>query len=281
MKNHIIAIVIAICALLLGCTELSAAPKKLKGSGRLVRKELRITDSIDAVTASNGIHVELVEGSSKQIRLEADDNVIDHVTVQVKNKTLQIAISREYNTVSNIHVTVTVPTDGYLKRLRASSAAKIVATPTIRSSSVELDCSSAAKIQASVEAKQCDIDCSSAAKVTADVKGTACSLDISSSGAATVTLAVERCEVEVSSTAKATLKGAALQCEAEVSSAAKLQAGDLAVKRYRIDCSSAGSASICCLEELNASASSAGSIHYTGDCVCRQIKTSSAGRISR
>ncbi len=281
MKNHIIALVIVICALTLGCNTLFAAPKRLKGSGNLVQKEVVVRDAYDAVSASRAVKVRLVEGSSNTLTVEADDNVIDYITIAVKERTLDISIDRDCNSIQQIHATVTVPTDGRLRKLRASSAAKIVAEPTIRSASVDLDASSAARITASVEARECELDASSAARIEAEVKGRACSVEASSSAKIAATLAVEECEIDVSSAGKAQLKGAALKCDAEASSAAKIAAGDLAVKDCRISSSSGASASICCLETLDATASSGGSVRYTGDCTVRRYRTSSGGSIRR
>lgn len=283
MKSHITALccalLVTLCALL---PQTAEAGRRLKGSGRLVDKEITVAKHYDAVYASRAVKVNLVAGRpTDRIRIEADDNVIDHVTVKVKDKRLYLSIDPAYSTLTKLHVTVTVPTDGRLNKLRATSASRITAEPTIRSGKVRLYASSAGSIDASVETLDCELEASSSGRIRTEMKGRTCDIEASSSASIEATLAVERVEVELSSAAKATLAGAALHVDAELASASRLRADKLAAKRCDIDCSSAGSASVCCLEELYAEAASAGSVRYAGGCLVKRSKSSSGGSIRR
>lgn len=66
-----------------------------------------------------------------------------------------------------------------------------------------------------------------------------------------------------------------------VSSAGKLDAYDLVSRKCNVSVSSAGHAKINVVEELDAEASSAGSITYTGDPKEIRIEKSSAGSVSK
>ncbi len=283
MKNHITALccalLLTLCALL---PQTAEANRRLKGSGRLVDKEVVVEAPYDAVHASRAVRVQLVAGRpSDRIRIEADDNVIDKVTVRVKNRCLELSIDSDYRSLSNLHVKITVPTDGRLNKLRATSASRIIAEPTIRGKEVHLYASSAGRIEAAVEALDSELDASSSAAIRAEVKGRRCDIEASSSAAIDATLAVEEIAVELSSAAKAALRGAVLHAEADLSSASRLRADQLAAKRFDIECSSAASASICCTEALFAEASSAGSVRYAGSCKVKRCKTGSGGSVRR
>ena len=280
MKNRILTLLLTLGVLLANCFGLCAAPKTLKGNGRLVTKEILLKQSFSAVSASRSVKVKLVAAPAGKIGIEADENVIDHVLVETKGNTLRLTIDPAYTSVSNISVTVTVPTDGRLTDLEASSAAKIIAEPVIRSASVGLDASSAAVIEATVEAESCELEASSSARIRASVKGGSCDIDASSAAVVTATLAVEQCKIELTSAANARLTGAALRCSVEASSAAKLDADAFAVKRCSAKASSAAKLSLCCLEVLDANASSGSTITYQGNCSLESRK-SSGGRISK
>lgn len=279
MKNRLLPLLLTLSLLI--AAPAGAAPKTLKGNGKLVSKELPCPQSFTAVSASRAVKVLLVDEPAGKIGIEADENVIDHVSVGVKGSTLQLTIDQKYTSISDIHVTITVPTDGLLTELEASSAAKIIAKTLIRGKSVELDASSTASIEASVEAGQCELEASSSGKIKADIKAETCDMEATSAARITAAVAVQQCAIDLSSAGKIELTGAALNCSAEASSAAKLDASGFAAKRCTIDTSSGSKVEICCLEKLSAIASSGSSILYRGDCAINRASTSSGGRIRK
>lgn len=281
MKTPIRILLLTFGLLLAGAGSLGAAPKTLKGNGKPVSKQIAFTESFSAVSASRAVKVKLVAAPAGTIGIEADENVIDHVQIRTKGRTLHVTIDPAYTSLSNINVTVTVPTDGRLTELEASSSAHITAEPVIRGTKVSIEAASAAVIEATVEAEACDIDAASAGKIRTKVKGGSCNIEASSAAAVGAALAVEACTIELSSAAKARLTGAALRSSIETTSAAKLNAKEFAVKRCTIDASSGSKAEIYCLERLSADASSGSSILYRGDCEVNHAGTSSGGRVRK
>lgn len=277
MKSYIIAWIIGLATVLLTGQPANATPRRIKGSGKLVTKEQAI-DSFSGLRVSRAIQANLVEGTSGTLTIEADDNLIDYVVARVEKGVLLLTIDSNIHSLSSCHVTITVPTDGALHKINASSAAKVRCEPQIVYNEVDLSASSAASIEATVKAETCEIDLSSSASMTLEVRCNDCSIEGSSAAELTATIASRNCEIDLSSAAVATLKGASLKAEAECTSAAGLNATHFAVKRYDVDVSSAGNAQICCIEELTADASSGGSIRYTGGGIC-QAKSSSGGSI--
>lgn len=281
MKSYLIALMVAVAATVLGTSELNAAPKRLKGSGKIITKELPAPTHYRSVRASRGVEVLLVPENGQTMKIEADDNVMEYIVAEVKGGVLILTIDDDVRTISSIHAKITAPTNGKLTALHASSAAKIESEMTLTADEIEVGASSAAKIRAKINAKTSDFELSSAANIKAEVIGGSCSIEATSSANFKGTLAVRHCEIEASSAADVTLEGAALVCEAELSSAADLQASKFAVKRYSIEASSAADADILCLEQLNASASSGADITYIGNCEQRSIKGSSGGSVSK
>ncbi|MBR1994133.1 MAG: DUF2807 domain-containing protein [Alistipes sp.] len=277
MKSYIIALWIALVSTL--CTYTSeAAPRSIKGSGVLVTRTVT-TQPYTAVKASRAIKVTIQEGTGDQINIEADDNLIDYVETRVEKGCLVLTIDNDIQSLRNTTVRITLMSNGDLEGLHTTSAASIECRPQILHNEVDLSASSAGSITANVKCEECEIDCSSSGNIRAEIRCNTCDIEASSSGEVKATLVTRQCDVECSSAGQVQLKGASLSCEAECSSAATLSAAQFAVKHYQVDVSSAGHAKICCVEKLQAEASSGGSIRYTGGCQVTSMKSSSGGSI--
>ncbi len=260
----IIALISAILAALLSlvvyitCVATPLFGESLSGSGKIISRTLSIPDfnSIDASRATKVVISDKING---QIRIEADDNLIDKVIAEVNEGELEISIDKSIKNITNTHITVTVPANGMIRSLEASSAASITSEVVLQATQFDADASSAAKINVSVQSDKCEIDASSAAKIEMQLQ--------------TVT-----CNVEVSSAAKVELSGSAEKCVADLNSASKLQAEKFVVANYTIDVSSGAYSSINCTEMLQADATSGGDIDYSGACQT-SISKSSGGSV--
>ncbi len=257
-----------------------ASAKRIKGSGKLATRTEPVP-AFDAVHASRSVSVRLVAGGEgDRIVVEADDNLIDYVTVSSDGTTLDVGIDRRIQ-IMRAHITVTVPTDGTLSRLKATSSSDIVSeVPLTSDGEVTLEATSSASIVTAVNAADCSLIASSSADIRAGVRSARCSIDASSSADITAALVTEKCVVLGSSSADITLTGSADGCFAECNSSSDFNAGGFAVKVYDMRVSSSADAEIHCTERLAAHASSSGSIDYTGDCnVVRNV--SSGGSVSK
>ena len=234
-----------------------AAPlfgKSIKGSGNIVTRTLPAPD-FNAVDASRAVKV-VISAEASDIRIEADDNLIDLVVAETKGKTLIVTLDQKVNNIQNADITVTIPANGgNIRSLKASSASKITSDVTLRADKFLFDASSAAKIKAAVEAASCSIDASSASKISAEVQAAACTVDASSAS-------------------KIALTGSAENFTADLSSASKLDAAKFTAVNAAVSTSSASKVSIDCSGKLTASASSGSSIDYTGDCQTTLSKSS-------
>lgn len=239
-----LAAIAAIAGVLTGIffpESLSASNRRIKGSGTIVTRTIPAPD-FEKISASRAVKVIITDEIEDRIRIEADDNLMDHIVAEASGDELRISIDPKINSVSDIHVTVTVPDNGKIRALKASSASEITCATALGAADISLEASSAANINAAVKAGVCSLEATSAAKIK--------------------------------------LSGRADAARAELSSASKLAAAELVVKQWKIDTSSAASARIHCTEQLDAEASSGSSIHYEGDC-STDITKSSGGSVSR
>ena len=221
------AYVVCVAAPLLG--------KNIKGSGHIVTKTLPAPD-FDAIDASRAVKVVVSAGAS-DIRIEADDNLIDLVVAETRGKTLEVTLDKKASNIQNADITVTMPANGgKIRSLKASSASKITSDATLRADRFMIEASSAAKIKAAVEAASCSVNASSASKIA--------------------------------------LAGSAEDFTADLSSASKLDAEKFTAVNASVSTSSAAKADIDCSGKLTASASSGSSIGYTGGCRTSLSKSS-------
>lgn len=269
----------ALTGCILGLTAKNVfAAEKIKGSGKPATRTLTVP-AYDAVCVSRSVHATITPTAANEVKIEADDNLLDKVTVKVEDRTLKISIDKSVKELSNCHVAVTVPHHARIGKIDANSAARVLCKAPLTAKNVELEASSAAQIEATVEgAEKCKADASSAAEINATIQAAECSFDLSSAAEITADVQTQRCKIDMSSASSLTLEGSATECEAGTSSAARLDAANFAVGNYDIETSSGSSARIDCTNELRAKASSGSSIRYTGDCRSR-VKTSSGGSI--
>lgn len=215
--------------------------KGITGSGNITTKTIE-APAFEGIDAARAVKVVISDKTTDKIRIEADDNVMDYVIAKVKDGVLTVSIDKTLNSVSNTNVTVTVPANGHIRSLEASSASTIRSEVTLSGDKFSIDASSAAKIEATVEVTSCDISASSAAKIK--------------------------------------LSGSAQKCNIDMSSASKLSAEELIVADCVVETSSAAKASITCTKNLSADASSGSSINYSGNCQT-QIDKSSGGSVRK
>lgn len=261
MKRFLIvatALVVALAAA--GCSGSTVFGKKIKGSGVLQTRSVGV-EAFHTLAATRGVHV-IIAGSGDSLMIRADDNVLDYVVTQVKDGVLRIGIDEAINALHHAQVEVTVPVNGGIRRLKASSAASIVSDELlVADGKMELGASSAGSVRVAVRARECVIRASS-------------------SGSVCTKLQADRCEVTASSSGRVRMKGNCTDCSMRAGSAGSIDAGEFTAQECQARASSAGSITVRCERTLDARASSAGSITYAGDAAA-QATTSSGGSVTR
>lgn len=127
-------------------SQLPLLGKNIKGSGHIVTKTLPAPD-FDAIDASRAVKVVVSAGAS-DIRIEADDNLIDLVVAETRGKTLEVTLDKKASNIQNADITVTIPANGgKIRSLKASSASKITSDATLRADRFTIEASSAAQDQ--------------------------------------------------------------------------------------------------------------------------------------
>ena len=207
-----------------------------------------------------------------------------YVIVEVDGGCLTVSIDNEIKSLNNVTVKVTVPSDGNISAISASSASRVTVETEIKSPKLMLDASSAANINITKsDVGTCSIDASSAANVEGAIKADNCVIDMSSASDVNVALLAVKCDVTATSAASATLSGEAGDIDLSASSAAKIDATDLNARNAAAEASSGGSIKVTCMKSIDASASSGGSVKYAakGDLDPELRHTSSGGSVKK
>ena len=256
---------------------------RITGSGNIITRRVSIAD-FSRIETSRAVHLVVEKRSGREAIIEADDNIMPYVIVEVDGGCLNVGIDDDIKSLNNVTVKVTVPSDGNISAISASSASRVTVETEIKSPKLMLDASSAANINITKsDVGTCSIDASSAANVEGAIKADNCVIDMSSASDVNVALLAVKCDVTATSAASATLSGEAGNIEITVSSAAKVDAMDLNARNADVSASSGGSIKITCMKSIDASASSGGSVKYAakGDLDPELRHTSSGGSVKK
>ena len=256
---------------------------RITGSGNIITRSVNIAD-FSRIETSRAVHLVVEKRSDREAIIEADDNIMPYVIVEVDGGCLNVGIDDDIKSLNNVTVKVTVPSDGNISAISASSASRVTVETEIKSPKLMLDASSAANINITKsDVGTCSIDASSAANVEGAIKADNCVIDMSSASDVNVALLAVKCDVTATSAASATLSGEAGDIEITVSSAAKVDAMDLNARNADVSASSGGSIKITCMKSIDASASSGGSVKYAakGDLDPELRHTSSGGSVKK
>jgi hypothetical protein len=205
-------------------------------------KQVRNATGFSAIDVSEGIYVELTMGDKEYVEVIADDDIIDDVMTEVSGNELSIYIKGNNFGFKNRRIQVNV-TAKAMKSIDASSGSTIETQNLIEAEKLSMSVSSGATIKVAFKA------------LKASCK--------SSSGAT------------------ARLKGMAKYFDANASSGSKIKADDVKALSVEADVSSGAHISITAEKELDAEASSGGSIKYSGSPKLIDIEKSSGGSVRK
>jgi hypothetical protein len=172
----------------------------ISGNGNVVQKEI-ITDSFSIVDVSNKIDAEILISTSPKVVIEADENLIDHIMIEVKGNTLSISSDKRIRLARSKKVMVYC---NNLKEINASSASNVFVSKPLQIDNLTITGTSAAELDISGDFKYLNINGSSGSDIT--LSGTTKSLSVNLSSAADLNaydLKAEKANVDVSSASDA------------------------------------------------------------------------------
>ena len=283
MKRFIIAVIATIVSVSAFAQEADNTKTGilLADKHKIVVEARRSIMNFNEINASKAIRVTVEERTTGNIIVRAPQSVMGYVSLEVRDNTLYATllpgapISRNSNVVADIYV----PYNGQINEITTYSAARVIVKPTISCNELDLDAYSASVIDVKASAKEVSIEASKASHIKAE-------------------LATDDLDCEFSGASAITLLGQVTDADIEISGASTLRADKLRVAELEIECSGASKAYVLgvncttkasgashinveCLSMLNATASGASSIIYSGDCVVNTISNTGASSIRK
>jgi len=203
--------------------------------------QTRPIGSFSGVKVTEGIDVYLKKGDKESVRVEVTGTPIENVITEISGSYLRVHM-RDGNYRGKVDAKVYV-TYAKIDKLSASSAGSIFSEGTIEADDMEVSASSAGSIEITVKAESVEASASSAGEIE--------------------------------------LQGKTRSLEIDASSAGQVDAYDLEARKVSAQASSAGSLKVNAVEELNAHASSGGSIRFHGNPNKSITDSSSGGSVKK
>ncbi|WP_289040446.1 head GIN domain-containing protein [uncultured Zobellia sp.] len=167
-----------------------------KGNGTVVTDNREVTGEFTKVSSSEGLMVYVTQADEFDIKVEADENIIDLIATDIKNGKLRIH-ARENIGKATKTVYVSLPV---ITSLNASSGSQLRIENTIESDDLEIDGSSGAQISVELVANTIEIDASSGANLNISGQANRADVDVSSGGNINAkTLSTKTCTADASS----------------------------------------------------------------------------------
>ncbi|GGX31543.1 head GIN domain-containing protein [Aquimarina muelleri] len=132
------------------CCSCNLAFNGIKGKGEVVKKERTISQKFDAVKASKGLDVVLVNSSDKKIIVNANKNLHDHIQVYVEGATLYV--TSDDNIFSADEKSVFVSYDK-LQKISVNSGASISSNEVMVQKDLDFSATSGADIKLNIKAE--------------------------------------------------------------------------------------------------------------------------------
>ncbi len=196
------------------------------GSGNVVSKTYAETGFKD-IEVSSVMKVYLTQGNEYSIKIDAEDNILEQMTVEKKGGKLSIGfkdkLNLNLNPTKDIAIYITAPE---FHDLEASGASSFSSKGLLTCNEIILDLSGASNAQ--------------------------------------LQLAVNNTKIDASGGSKIMLSGVSEQLDIEGSGSTEIEAIDLKAQSVNIDISGAGNATVSAEKQLKVSISGAANIKYKG-----------------
>jgi hypothetical protein len=174
--------------------------KTLSGNGTVVQKEIK-ADSFSIIKVSDKIDAEILIADSPKVIIDADENLINHILIEMKGNTLSISSDRRIRMARSKKVIVYC---NKLDEIHASSASNVFVTKPLQMDNFKIIAASGADINILGDFINLEVNGSSGSDIT--LSGTTKTLSVNLSSAADLNaydLKSEKANVDVSSAADA------------------------------------------------------------------------------
>ena len=188
----------------------------IEGNGNVKTEKRTINQAFTKVSVSRGIDVIIEQASVVDVEIEADENLIQHITTNVENGTLVVSSDENIDSAEMETVRIKMPK---IEGIETTSGANINSKSILKGNSIIVKSSSGSEISADLEYE--NVTCEATSGSTITLAGKALSLNSSSSSGSNINsenLLTNTIDCEATS-------GSSTQVHALVSLKAKVSSG--------------------------------------------------------
>ena len=138
------------------------AQAQLKGNGIVAKKTFE-TEAFSSVDASGASNVILTQDEGYTVVVETDENLIDFVTVEVKNGKLSFGFSKTIKNFKTLNFYVTAP---MFDAVNVSGASELKGSDRISGDHIKIAASGASEVSLNLDYNSCEVTLSGASEVT-------------------------------------------------------------------------------------------------------------------
>ena len=215
--------------------------KNIKGKGAVVSKTVT-TAEYDGVAVSGSFFVTLVDGAEGSIAINAEENLMEYIIVEVKDNTLYIKPEKNYGISASkgkkIEITVPVKT---ISSVSLAGSGDVISNFMLNADNFKISLAGSGDIKLGIEAQ---------------------TIDASLSGSGDIEL-----------------KGKAINFNAAVAGSGDIEAFDLKADNAEASIAGSGDIEINCSQSIEARVSGSGDIQYKGNPIKVDSKVSGSGTI--
>tara|TARA_R110002049_G_scaffold150790_3_gene314037 strand:- start:5958 stop:6680 length:723 start_codon:yes stop_codon:yes gene_type:complete len=217
--------------------------KRVKGNGNVVTLT-KTTSDYEEIALSGSFDVELVDGKEGNITLQGEENILQHIKIEVKNNKLTIKPEKGMNLNSSTgkNVVITIPIES-INAASLSGSGDIVGKKKIIADSFETS--------------------------------------ISGSGDISLKIAAKKLKASISGSGDINLSGSAIDFTIRVSGSGDISAYNLDADFVTALVSGSADIKVTAKESIDARVSGSGDIYYKGNPKKIESKTSGSGGISK
>ena len=196
----------------------------IDGNKKVVTQDRNISNNFESIKVSQGLDLYITQSNDVSLSVEADENLHNIIMTDVENGTLRIYTTENIRRAASKKINLSIDN---ISAIKATSGSDVFSTNTIKTNSLELNCTSGADITLDVKTET--LNC------------------YSTSGS----------DIRVSGTTKSLF--------AEATSGSDIKASDLIAETSKVKATSGADISVNTSKELTARATSGGDIRYSGN----------------
>lgn len=258
MKKYYVLILLVLVST---CT-LAQKKEKIKGS-KIVTIEQREIGNFESIEISDNLEVYLVKGEKCELKIEADDNLHDIVSVNLAANTLRIYSSKTATNYKKLVIRITYTNE--MKRISSKNEAKINAIQEIQLNDLTIKSSDDSKLFLNINTKNFTLQSDHNSKTELNLKSEKAAIELSKKATLKALITTTDLKCDLYQKAIANLEGDAANANLRLDNNAKFLGNNLTIIKAELVTESYSNCSINVSTAINIDASENSEIQLYGD----------------